>query len=214
MRPVEPHIETRADPGGTRIVVRYETPEGRRLIRSLQTITGVILAVVLIAMAVQALAHWPAALTSGERMVAMLAAAGALYGLAREIAARVAAHRFWLRPLTDQTLTIDFHREAVQHGAVRYSRTEKIAFTSEPHRWARQEERAEQTSGQLLPETYRHAHEVRLQHGEAFVVLAEVSDEPGANAIARRLQAADDAALRGSKAFSKGAVFGQRQQPE
>ena len=57
--------------------------------------------------------------------------------------------------------------------------------------------------------TYRDAWQVWLQHGEAFVLLADVSDEEGAQAIVRRLQTADDDASRGARQDN----FGERQLP-
>ncbi|HRK20131.1 MAG TPA: hypothetical protein PK970_14345, partial [Hyphomicrobiaceae bacterium] len=109
---------------------------------------------------------------------------------------------------------VGLSREAVTFQGRGFSRGSRIAFTAEPHRLARDEDRAERIDGATLHETYRRAHEIKLQHGETIVVLAAVSDEEGANAIVRRLQSADDEAARGTGAFSKGTVFGPRQQPE
>jgi hypothetical protein len=213
MRPAEPRITTRTTPGAITVEARYEAPETARAIASLRaglangtSALGAVAAAAL-------LIHHPATLADGERLVVWFALCGGIVGLAR-LGARLASdRRFGLRGLTDHGLVVTLSRDDVRAAGRSFPRTMKIAFTSEPHRLGRREERAERTSGHTLPETYRLAHEVRLQHGEDFVVLAAVASEDAANVIVRRLQSADEEATRGTGAMSRGAAFGHRQVP-
>jgi len=206
-------ITTEQTDAGIGVAVRFESPEARRLVLSLATITHAVALVVLSVLAVTGLMSWPEGFSGGERMVMMFAAFVLAFAIARALSAAVSDRRFCLRALTDRRLSIELTRDAVAQGAARYGRSEKIAFTSEPHRKSRVEERTERAAGHMIPEIYRLAYEVKLQHGEHFVVLAELSDEAGANAIARRLQTADDQVTRGIYA-DRDRPFDRRQLPE
>ena len=214
MHRAEPALSTRRDGDGITVTARYETPEGLRMVRSLQTATAVALSALGIVAAGLVLDSHPAGLDGARRAVLFFVAAAGVVGSAFKVAAMLADRRFGLRPITDHSFTVGLSREAVSFQGRSFSRGSRIAFTAEPHRFARDEDRTKRTDGTPLHDTYRRASEIKLQHGEAFVVLAAVSDEEGANAIVRRLQSADDEAARGSGAFSKGTVFGPRQQPE
>ncbi|HRD75331.1 MAG TPA: hypothetical protein PK264_05245, partial [Hyphomicrobiaceae bacterium] len=128
----------------------------------------------------------------------LLTALGAIgaYAVARMIGQLAFRHRFWARQVTDRTLEVRFHRRVVTHGGQTYPRGPALRFTAVPHRDGRHEDRAERHAERLLTTTYREAWQVWLQHGEVFVLLADVSDEQGASAIARRLQAVDEVVSR------------------
>lgn len=212
MRQAEPKISTAADAHISVMNARFETPENSRLVRSLAAFTrGVALAAYSYG-AITLSDRMPIQLSSGERMVVIAMGIAVAFGLALVTSKHLADIRFGLRPILDRQLHVSVCRDFVSCLGVQYARDRKIAFTSEPHRWARREDRAERVSGETIPETYRLAYEVKLQHGENFTVLAVLSDEQGANAIARRLQVLDEIATRG--AASKGHAFGQRQSPE
>jgi hypothetical protein len=212
MRPAEPEISTLQSEEDWLVCARYECPEGLRLILSLRMII-ICVAFTLLAWLVITLSHlWPDTLSDGERMVVMFAALASAWGIARFTGNCFADLRFCLRRILDRTMRVAMCRAAVTSGGISYPRDRKIAFTSEPHRWAKREDRAERVSGETIPETYRSAYEVKLQHGETLIVLAEVSDEKAANAIVRRLQVVDEIATRGTGA--KGTGFGPRQSPE
>lgn len=214
MRRAEPRITTRTDRDGITVTAEHETPEGLRAVRSLKAMTfGAIVASGAFAAGLVLQDH-PSSLAGAERLVVFLVVCGAMVAVALKIAAWVADRRFGLRAVTDHRLTVALSRDSVTVEGRRFGRGSRIAFTAEPHRLGRDEERSERLSGSALHETYRRAFEIKLQHGEAIVVLAAVADEEGANAIVRRLQSADDEATRGTGAFSKGTVFGPRQQPE
>ncbi len=214
MRRAEPLITTHTDRDGITVTAEHETPEGLRGVRSLKAMTfGAIVASGTVAAGLVLQDH-PSSLTGAERLVVFLVVCGAMVAVAFKIAAWAADRRFGLRPVTDHRLTVALLRDAVAIEGRRFGRGSRIAFTAESHRLGRDEERSERLSGSALHETYRRAFEIKLQHGEAIVVLAAVADEEGANAIVRRLQSADDEATRGTGAFSKGTVFGPRQQPE
>ncbi len=213
MRQAEPVIATRLLEGIATFDARHETPEGQRLVRSLRamTLAGAFVGVFLLLL--RALSHWPTNLTDGKRMVVMALSLAVSFGIALVAANALADARFGLRRVLDRRVRLTMSRDGIGHNGADYRRDRKIAFTSEPHRWARREERAERVSGETIPETYRLAYEVKLQHGEAFIVLAHVSDEQAANAIARRLQALDELVTRGVGPLS-GSAFGPRQAPE
>lgn len=212
MRPAEPRLYTTQAGAGWVVGASYESPEGQRLIGSLRTITFGLALAVYAALWLTLLNDWLRSFSDGERMVMMMASVVAAGGMARVTSDFLADARFWLRSLLDRKFEIAMCREAVTSGGKNYPRDRKIAFTSEPHRQSRREERAERVSGEIIPETYRAAHEVRLQHGETLIVIAEVSDQQAANAIVRRLQVIDELATRGNG--TKGAGFGSRQSPE
>lgn len=212
MRPADPVISTLTSDVDWLVRARYESPEGRRLFQSLRVIATTIFFAIYAWLAIKIADRWNAPQSDGERMVVLIAAVAVAWGLARITGQCLADVRFWLRRITDRETRIAICREAVTSGGTTYPRDRKIAFTSEPHRWAKGEDRSERVSGETIPETYRTAYEVKLQHGEMIVVIAEVSDERAANAIVRRLQVVDEVATRGTGA--KGAGFGPRQSPE
>ena len=212
MRPAEPEISTLQSAEDWLVCAHYESPEGLRLILSLRMIT-ICVAFTLLGWLVTTLTRlWLGTLSDGERMVVMFAALASAWGIARVAGNCLADLRFCLRRILDRTMRVAMCRAAVTSGGITYPRDRKIAFTSEPHRWGKREDRAERVSGETIPETYRSAYEVKLQHGETLIVLAEVSDAKAANAIVRRLQVVDEIATRGTGA--KGTGFGPRQLPE
>lgn len=212
MRRLEPIITTGRTGDAIVVAVRYETPEGLRAIYSLRGLAASALGIAGAAATALLLAAVPASLSGGEGMVVWLAGVGVAVGIGREFSSMLADRRFWLRDLMDHRLEVRLTRDAVVARGERFARTGKIAFTSEPHRQGRIEERGERVSGEILHEVYRRAHEVRLQHGERLIVLAAVSDDEAANTIARRLQAADEEAVRGGT-FDADRVFGERPAP-
>lgn len=214
MRPADPIIATVTEPSCLTVTARYETPAARRAVRTLERLTALGLTAVTAIIAVNIVGQTPATVSAGERLAVMFAITGLAFATSTLTAAHVVDHRFGLRRILDRRLEVSFAREAVTHADRRFERTAKIAFTSEPHRLGRDEERTERVTGVLVDETYRLAHEVKLQHGETFIVLAEVSSAEAANAIVRRLQAADDVAIRGTGAFTQDSAFGPRQKPE
>ncbi len=212
MRSADPVMTTLRSDAEWLVCARYECPEGLRLIKSLRAMATIALFALYAWSAVNMTRSWTSSLSDGERMVAILTMITIAWGPARLSGSQLAAVRFGLRGILDRTTRVAMSREAVTVGGTTYARDRKIAFTSEPHRLAKAEERSERVSGETIPETYRAAHEVKLQHGETFIVLAEVSDDRAANAIVRRLQVVDEFATRGTGA--KGAGFGPRQSPE
>lgn len=213
MRPAEPRIGTTLQAGTATFDACHETPEGQRLIRSLRAMAQIAAFVGVSVLLLRVLSRWPADLTDGERMVVMALSLAVSFGISMVAANALADARFGFRCLLDRRIRLTVSRDGIGHNGTDYRRDRKIAFTSEPHRWARREERAERVSGETIPETYRLAYEVKLQHGEVFIVLAHVSDEQAANAIARRLQALDELVTRGAGSLSRSA-FGPRQVPE
>jgi len=180
MRFPEPRIESRPDGDGVRVIVGYETPEMVRAMESLQAITTGALACMI------ALASTVAIWRTGDASTyaVLLTALGAIgaYAVARMIGQLAFRHRFWARQVTDRTLEVRFHRRVVTHGGQTYPRGPALRFTAVPHRDGRHEDRAERHAERLLTTTYREAWQVWLQHGEVFVLLADVSDEQGASA--------------------------------
>jgi thiamine monophosphate kinase len=88
-----------------------------------------------------------------------------------------------------------------------------LRFTAAQHRQGRIEERSERVKERLLSTTYREAWQVWLQSGEDFVLLADVSDEQGAQAIVRRLQAEDERIARFGNRDNDQGSYGPRQSP-
>lgn len=214
MRPADPVFHSTRDHAKETICVRHETPEGKRLILSLRSICWVTLFVVIGIGVVLVLNDTSAVLTDGQRMVAMSFGIATSFALAQSLAAWAAERRFGLRMLLDRRWQIALSRDGVQFEGAIFARGPKLAFTAEPHRWGRREERAERLSRERIEEIYRSAAEVRLQYGEQFLVLAEVSDEKSAHAIVRRLQARDEALVRGTHRVGDDHAFGLRQQPD
>ncbi len=207
----EPILATTETDDGVRITARYETPEVARLMRSLGALMAGSSFAVLVTLALWIInrAHLH------DNGVWLLSIAGAIVAamlMSRKLSAIFHARRF-LRSLTYAHLGIDLDRIAITHNGLRYTRGGAIRFTAMPHRDGRIEERDERIKERLLSTTYRDAFQVWLQHGEAFTLLADVSDERAAAAIVRRLQEIDEQVTRGIADTNHNALFGARQVP-
>lgn len=209
MRWNDPRFTTQPNGKGQRITARFETPETLRMLASLRDVlTWLVTASAALTaynMHGQHFADWMA----GPAMVIASLIAIVAFVAGQVLGTALYHRRFHLRRLTDRTLTVDLSRTAVTVAGQAYARHGVLRFTAVPHRRGREEARAERTRHLNLSTTYRDAWQVWLQHGEAFVLLADVSDEEGAQAIVRRLQTADDDASRGARQDN----FGDRQIP-
>ncbi len=211
MRFPEPVITTTRTARGLRVTARYETPEIARLSESVAanvmrglTGMGLIGCWAGLSWLVLDARTWIAAMIVGTIAAFMLAQA------AGKLAYR---HRFWARRISDARLDIELTRKSVDSGRQEFQRGPVLRFTAAPHRLGRHEERSEREQHRLIATTYREAWQVWLQHGEDFVLLADVSDERGASMIVRRLQEADERVTRGQGTAAGVDAFGVRQRP-
>ncbi len=209
MRWNDPRITAAPHGNAIHVTSRFETPETLRMLASLRdALTWTVTAsTALTAYGVHG-RHFVDWMSGPAMVTAALIAIGAF--LAGQVpATALYRRRFYLRAVTDRTLTVGLSRNSVTVAGHAYARQGVMRFTAVPHRRGREEARAERMKQIDLSTTYRDAWQVWLQHGEAFVLLADVSDEEGAQAIARRLQSADDEATRGARQDN----FGERQVP-
>lgn len=205
----EPILTTEAAGDGVTVTARYESPETVRMMDSLRGIAaGAIgLSFMLVGFATysRTFEDW----LSGPAIVSAALIIIASYFIAQLLARALHQRRFFLRQWTDTRLDIGLTRKLVTHETKSYDRSSVLRYTAAQHRQGRIEERSERVKQRLLSTTYRESWQVWLQSGEDFVRLADVSDEQGAHAIVRRLQAEDERVTRGSQ----NAAFGSRQAP-
>lgn len=212
MRYPEPMITTRTVGALVRITARYESPETGRLMESLRAMMAVACFVGLSIGAALILSR-QAAISNQVWLVSLVASIVLAWLVSCAVADALHDHRFGIRRWSDSTLVVEIARGTVAHAGRTYPRGGVLRFTAAPHRDGRHEERAERSKERLLPTTYRDAYQVWLQHGEAIVLLASVSDERAANAIVRRLQEVDEQVTRGGFPAERGSVYGERQVP-
>lgn len=209
MRYPEPILTAEAAGDGVRVTARYETPETARMMESLRGLAAgaiwLALVVAGFALHVRNFNDW----LSGSAILSTALIVIASFFVAQILSRYLLQRRFFLRALTDAQLDIILSRRSVAHGSKAYERTSVLRFTAAAHRQGRIEERSERVKERLLSTTYREAWQVWLQSGEDFVLLADVSDEQGAQAIARKLQSVDETV---SHTISQN-TFGQRQAP-
>ena len=205
----EPILTTEAAGDGVKLTARYETPETARTMESLRALAagaiGLTLVMAGFALHGRTFNDW----LSGPAILSVSLIIIASYFAAQLLARALYRRRFFLRPWTDACLDTTVTRKSVTYADKCYERASVLRFTAAQHRHGRIEERSERVKERLLSTTYREAWQVWLQHGEAFVLLADVSHEQGAQAIVRRLQAEDERVTRGSSTTE----FGHRQHP-
>jgi hypothetical protein len=197
MRYPEPILTTDSIGDAARVTARYETPEIARMMASLRSLTAGLNFVGLAASALWALSRQ--SLSNEVWVLGITVSTIAAYALALATADALFRRRFFARALTDTKLIVTLDRRQVTHAGIDYPRGGVLRFTAQAHREGRHEERDERIKERLMPTTYREAYQVWLQHGEAFMLLANVSDEQGAVAIARRLQENDEQVTRGQR---------------
>lgn len=211
MRFPEPVITTTKTERGHRVTARYETPELARLNESIAAI------VMVGSTAMGLIGCWAGlswlVLDARSWIAAMIVGTIAAFMLAQSAGKLAYRHRFWARRISDARLDIELTRKSVILGAREYQRGPTLRFTAAAHRLGRHEERSERERHRLISTTYREAWQVWLQHGEDFVLLADVSDERGAATIVRRLQEADEQVTRGQGTAAEADAFGMRQCP-
>lgn len=213
MRFPEPRLNTRDAGDGVLVTARFETPETARMMESLRGITFVV-----IALATGPTGIWLADragfLTGSQSLVlavtSLVIAAVLVARIGAEICLR---HRFWLRRLTDRARAVRLTRDVVHIDDHTYRRGPALRFTALPHRGGRIEQRHERQLGRMIPTVYRDAFQVWLQHGETFVLIADVSDEKGAAAVVRHLQTVDEHVTRGRQDDGGALAYGRRHLP-
>jgi hypothetical protein len=205
----KPVLTTEPEGDGVRVTARYETPETARMIESLRALAAGAIGLALLVLGIGVHGRTFADWLSGPAILS-----AALIVIISVFAAKIAAqrlyrHRFFLRGVMDARLDVIVSRSSVKHESKSYDRTQVLRFTAAAHRQGRHEERSERVKERLLSTTYREAWQVWLQSGEDFVLLAEVSDEQGAQAIVRRFQVEDESVTQsvGENAY------GRRHQP-
>jgi hypothetical protein len=206
-----PVIETRANGEGLLVRVRYESPEKARLVLSLHGMALSVLLISLCALGVWLIATTPGRFTGGERMVMMFAALPVSLALARAIAAWLTWERFFIGRNGDRRLNVSIDRAGIALAGRTYHRGPLLRFTALPHKRGKLEPRYVEATSQLATYTYRDAFQLWLQHGENLIELASISNEDAANAIARRLQTADETVTRGAGPYADASPFGDRQ---
>jgi hypothetical protein len=192
MRYPDPVISIQQQPGGVTVVARYETPEIARAMLSLRGTCFVAAWSALSGGSVWAIISAGSTWSSGVWLLAVALTIILGYGIAHWLAEQLLNQRFFLGTVVCRQLTVRLTRRQAEHRDKIYDRGLVLRFTAAPHRHGKLEERGERHAERLQPTTYRDAAQVWLQHGEAFVLLAAVSDERGAEAVARALQAADE----------------------
>jgi hypothetical protein len=213
MRFPEPRLDTRDDGDGVLVTARFETPEMARLMESLRGITFVVVALATGASGIW-LADRAGFLTDSASLVLAVTSLVVAAVLVARIGAGICHHRrFWLRRLTDRTRAVRLARDMVHVADHSYRRGPALRFTALPHRGGRIEERHERQLGRMIPTVYRDAFQVWLQHGETFVLIADVSDEKGAAAIVRHLQTVDEHVTRGRQSDGGAFAYGRRHLP-
>jgi len=210
MQADEPVLLSVADGGDIIVEARFETPETARLLESAR---GLVAGTIGFGVAIggyRILSRAFADRLDGAIVLGCALLLVAAYAIGQAAGNELFRRRFFLRRLTDARLRVRLSREIVVADTLSVDRSATLRFTAAPHRRARHEERAERVKGRLLSTTYREAWQVWLQHGERFVLLADVSSEDAAQAIARRLQSEDERVTRGA---ADHASYGQRQLP-
>lgn len=211
MRFPEPVITVGQQHDGVKVVARYEPPEIARAMLSLRGLAFCVAWASLSGGGVWTIVILGSGWSSGMWLLAMALAVILGFGIAHWLADLLLNRRFFLGALMHRHLTVRLTRRHAEHRGTLYDRGPVLRFTAAPHRFGRLEERGERHAERPLPTTYRDAAQVWLQHGEAFILLAAVSDERGAEAIARALQAADERVGRGVQQDTE--EFGPRQVP-
>jgi hypothetical protein len=206
-----PLIETRVTGEWLLVRVRYESPEKARLLLSLHGMAVSVLLISLGALAVWLIATTPGRSTGGERMVMMFAALPVSLALAWGIASWLTWQRFFVGRNGDRRLNVNIDRSGISVAGRTYPRGPVLRFMALPHKRGKLEPRYVEATSQLATYTYRDAFQLWLQHGEQFIELASISNEDAANAIARRLQAADETVTRGAGPYAEASPFGERQ---
>lgn len=206
----EPVLSTELVGKATRVTARYETPETARMVLSLRMMTAGVSSVGLATAALRVLSH--VAPSNQAWLIGATLSIIAACAIGQTLADALHRCRFLARRLTDATLVVTLDRRRVTHAGVEYLRGGVLRFTALPHRHGRHEERDERIKERLISTIYREAHQVWLQHGEEFTLLADVSDERGAAAIVRRLQEMDETISRRNMASTE-CGLGQRQEP-
>lgn len=213
MRYPEPILTTEAAGDGVRVTARYESPETARMMESLRRLSsGAIgLCFVLAGFAIhgRTFNDW----LSGQAILSAALIVITSFFVAQLLARALHQRRFFLRALTDAHLELILTLRSVTHAEKSYDRTTVLRFTAAQHRQGRIEERSERVKERLLSTSYREAWQVWLQSGEEFILLADVSDEQGAQAIVRRLQVEDEKIARFGNRDNDQGSFGQRQSP-
>lgn len=192
--------------------VRHELPEGARMMESLADSVelGMILAITVLG--TMYLLSSSAIVSNAAFLAAISLVVIAAFWFARVISQYLLRQRFFLlRRFAERHFKVALARREVVIAGKRYGRGPVLRFSCAPHRRGKDEEREERVKERLIPMTYRLAWQVWLQHGEEFILLADVSDEASAKAITRALQTADERAARGMLAASEDAPFGTRQ---
>jgi hypothetical protein len=215
MRPHKPTITTKQNGEAVEFSARYESPAWASLILSIREFAFGVATIVLFVVGGYWLLTTPLGLTNGQSVVVVFAWLAAAWVIARATTNVLADFRFGLLPGGDRRLLLTLARENVQvnSGTAKgtYARGPALRFTAQPHVYGKFEGRHAEWSGQHGPHVLRDSFQVWLQHGERVIELAASSSEDEANAIVRRLQAADELASRGAVDAE---TFTNRPQPE
>jgi hypothetical protein len=192
MRYPDPVIKIEPLSDGVMVSARYESPEIARAMLSLRGLCFMAIWATLSGGSVWAIVAAGSAWSSSFWLLALALVTIFGFGIAHWLADQLLNQRFLLGTLLHRQLTVRLTRRHAEHRGQTYDRGPVLRFTAAPHRAGRLEERSERHAERMQPYTYRDAAQVWLQHGEAFILLAAVSDERGAEAIARAMQAADE----------------------
>lgn len=215
MRPHKPTITTTQNGEAVEFSARYESPAWASLVLSIREFAFGVLTIALCAAGGYWLLTTPPGLTNGQIVVVALAWLAGTWVIARTAANVLADFRFGLLPGGDRRLLLTLAREKVEVNSGKakgtYARGPALRFTAQPHVNGKYEARHAEWSGQHGPHVQRDSFQVWLQHGERVIELAASSSEDEANAIVRRLQAADEQASRGA---ADAETFTNRPQPE
>jgi hypothetical protein len=215
MRPHKPTITTTPNGEAVEFTARYESPAWANVILGVKEFAHVTLVIGLSAAGGYWLLTTPLGLTTGQAVVMALAWPAGAWVASRALTNLLTDFRFGLLPRGDRRLRLTLSREKVlvNSGQAKgaYARGPALRFTAQAHMEGKFEARHAEWSRQHGPHLHRDSFQVWLQHGERVIELAATSSEDEANAIVRRLQAADELASRGAADTE---TFSNRSQPE